>query len=204
MSADWLPLFPLQVVLLPGMSLPLHVFEPRYRLMIRTCIERKEEFGVVLAHGKGIAEIGCSAQIVRITHEFSDGRFNILTIGRRRFRLGQVSDELPYLRGEVEFLPEEEPEAMPAEPSELLHLWPEAYRLATGEQRVPERTSEFSALSYFIAATLPLDLETRQAVLQAESESARLGLLEDRLREWLPRLHRIAHLKKTAAGNGHG
>lgn len=204
MSADWLPLFPLQVVLLPGMSLPLHIFEPRYRLMIRTCIDRKEEFGVVLAQGKGMAETGCSAQIVRITREFSDGRLNILTIGRRRFRIGRVSDELPYLRGEVEFLPEEEPEAFVAEPPELMRLWPEAYRLATGEQRAPERTPAFTALSYFIAATLPLDVETRQAVLQAGSESARLGILEDRLGEWLPRLRRVTHLKEKAAGNGHG
>jgi len=186
------------------MSLPLHIFEPRYRLMIRTCFDRKEEFGVVLAQGKGMAETGCSAQIVRITREFSDGRLNILTIGRRRFRVGRVSDELPYLQGEVEFLPEETPEAMAAEPAGLMRLWPEAYRLATGGERVPERTPEFTELSYFIAATLPLDLETRQAVLQAESERARLGILEDRLREWLPRLRRLTHVKEKAAGNGHG
>jgi len=204
MTSGWLPLFPLQVVLLPGMSLPLHIFEPRYRLMIRRCIERKEEFGVVLAQAKGIAEVGCSAQIVRITREFSDGRFNILTVGRRRFRLGEISDELPYLQAEVEFLPEEGPEPEPAEPSDLMHLWPEAYRLATGEQSLPERGPEFTALSYFIAATLPLDLEIRQAVLQAESEAARRSLLEEKLVAWLPHLRRVARRKEKAAGNGHG
>lgn len=205
MSGLWLPLFPLQVVLFPGMSLPLHIFEPRYRLMIRTCLERKEEFGVVLARRKGMAQIGCTAKILHISREFPDGRFDILTLGRRRFRIGALSDELPYLQAEVDFFAEGTgPEPAPTQINQLVQLWPEAYRLATGETHTPEQPPEFGSLSYFIAATLPFELETRQEVLEAEPEALRLRLLTERLSTWLPRLRRLAHVKERAAGNGRG
>ena len=205
MSDEWLPLFPLQVVLFPGMSLPLHIFEPRYRLMVRTCLERKGEFGVVLARKKSFAEVGCSAEIAEITRKFPDGRFNILTLGRRRFRIRELSDELAYQQAEVEFFTgETESKPSPEEVAKLLPLFREAYRFSTGDAEEPERPPEFSDLSYFIAATLPFDLETRQEILETEPETARLRLVEERLRDWLPRLRRISRLRARAAGNGHG
>jgi hypothetical protein len=111
---------------------------------------------------------------------------------------------LPYLQAEVELLAEGDAENLPELSAGLKQLWQEAHELAVGEELAPARDPAFGAFSYFIAATLPLDLETRQAILQAETERTRLALLEDRLREWLPRLRRVARVKKKAAGNGHG
>ena len=106
-----LPLFPLNVVLFPGMVLPLHIFEPRYREMINLCIESKTPFGVVL-HADGQKEgvpaeptmVGTAARIVRVKRE-PDGRLNITSVGTQRFRIEEFDRSAPYLKGIVRPLP---------------------------------------------------------------------------------------------------
>lgn len=109
-----LPLFPLRSVLCPGVALPLHIFEERYRLMIGRCLERDEPFGVVLLRegrevgplGGAIAAVGTSA-VIRRAGRYPDGRLDILTVGQQRFHLDAVdSDSEPYLVGSVTFLDE--------------------------------------------------------------------------------------------------
>ncbi len=110
-----IPLFPLHSVLCPGVALPLHIFEERYRLMIARCIERGEPFGVVLiregreagAPPERLAEIGTTA-VIRRAGRYPDGRLDIVTIGPRRFRVTSVSaDREPYLVGDVTLITEE-------------------------------------------------------------------------------------------------
>src|SRR5580698_5248754 len=79
-----LPLFPLEVVLLPGTPLPLHIFEPRYKEMIAECLSEKAPFGVVLALENGIAEVGCTAEIVTVAKQYPDGRIDLVAEGRKR------------------------------------------------------------------------------------------------------------------------
>jgi Lon protease-like protein len=109
-----IPLFPLRSVLCPGVALPLHIFEERYRLMINRCIERGEPFGVVLLHEgrevgplKGqVAAVGTTAAIRR-AGTYPDGRLDILTVGQQRFRLEGVDNvSEPYLVGRVSLLDE--------------------------------------------------------------------------------------------------
>ena len=103
-----LPLFPLNTVLFPGMPINLHIFEPRYKLMIEQCIQNDEPFGVVLIH-KGteasgpLAEphpIGCTAQITQV-ERLDDGRMNILAVGGERFQIRSLNLFEPYLVGTV-------------------------------------------------------------------------------------------------------
>jgi len=82
MRADRIPLFPLNVVLLPGADLPLHIFEPRYRKMVRDCLDNKTEFGMLLALVDGVAGTGCTAEILEVVKTYNDGRMDILTVGR--------------------------------------------------------------------------------------------------------------------------
>ena len=82
MSNVRLPLFPLNVVLLPGADLPLHIFEPRYRQMVRECLDTQTQFGMLLALPNGIAGTGCTAEILEVTKRYPDGRCDILTVGR--------------------------------------------------------------------------------------------------------------------------
>ena len=108
-----LPLFPLEVVLLPEELLPLHIFEDRYKEMIGECLAAKslgspgQEFGVVLAKKGEMEAVGCCARIVNLTRKYRDGRMDILTVGTRRFEVVLTNDEKPYLRGEVEFFEDE-------------------------------------------------------------------------------------------------
>jgi Lon protease-like protein len=109
-----LPLFPLHAVLCPGVALPLHIFEDRYRLMIDRCIERMEPFGVVLIRegretgrldGR-LADVGTTA-LIRQAGRTDDGRMNIMTVGGRRFRIAGLDEHTePYLLGNVEMLDE--------------------------------------------------------------------------------------------------
>jgi len=109
-----LPLFPLHTVLCPGVALPLKVFEERYRLMVRRCLEHDQPFGVVLirdgrevgAGATSIATVGTIAEI-REASKYSDGRFDLLVVGTRRFRIESVAvGREPYLVGEVTELDE--------------------------------------------------------------------------------------------------
>jgi Lon protease-like protein len=98
-----IPLFPLNVVLLPRMPLPLHIFEERYRTMVRECLEAGTEFGVVHSHGSNIFSNGCTAGIERVIKEYDDGRMDILTIGQSRFSIGQIVDEKAYLEADISY-----------------------------------------------------------------------------------------------------
>jgi Lon protease-like protein len=112
-----LPLFPLKTVLFPGMPLPLHIFEERYKLMIQTCLDAGQVFGVVLIR-KGrealgpLADtypIGCTARITQV-EQLPDGRMNILAIGHERFRMLSLDNQsMPYLIGTVKSFPFVEP-----------------------------------------------------------------------------------------------
>jgi Lon protease-like protein len=122
-----LPLFPLRAVLCPGVALPLHIFEARYRLMVNRCIDRGEPFGVVLLReGREVgplrgqvADIGTTA-VIRRAGTYPDGRIDILTVGQQRFRLDEVdSDSEPYLVGRVTLL--EEPTGSSVEAAERAH-----------------------------------------------------------------------------------
>ncbi len=111
-----LPLFPLRLVLFPGQVLPLHIFEPRYRMMINQCVEEELPFGVVLMREdtpdwrdyNGDVElpyeIGTTAHIRRM-ERLADGRLNIITLGLHRFRVRKLRFDMPYLQGDVEAFP---------------------------------------------------------------------------------------------------
>ena len=96
-----LPLFPLEVVLLPGTPLPLHIFEPRYKEMIGECRAGNQPFGVVRAQDEGIAEIGCTAEVVNVTKEYPDGRLDLIAVGRQRFEVLELNQERSFVRAEV-------------------------------------------------------------------------------------------------------
>jgi Lon protease-like protein len=100
-----IPLFPLQLVLFPGVALPLHIFEPRYRLMVKRCLELNRPFGVVRSGNDGLSEIGTLAEIREATR-YVDGRWDIVALGTQRFRITNFDRSAAYLQAEVELLDE--------------------------------------------------------------------------------------------------
>src|SRR3984893_18695331 len=107
MRATRIPLFPLEVVLFPGMPLPLHIFEQCYRIMTARCVHENLEMGIILAAESGIVTIGCTAEIVEKLKEYPDGRTDILCEGRALFRVIEIVNEKQYQEDIAEFLPED-------------------------------------------------------------------------------------------------
>jgi len=201
-ATERIPLFPLEVVLFPGMVLPLHIFESRYKLMIRRCLRTGEPFGVALIRGEEIARIGCTAQILRLLRQYDDGRMDILTVGQRRCRIAELFREQPYLEAEVGFLEESDEPTTPAS-QQLIELYGQCHQLVFG--RPPEETAApagSGSFAFRIASEIPLELEARQEVLETDRESHRQTLLLLHLQEQLPALARLDELRHRAGGNG--
>ena len=197
MQDGLLPLFPLQVVLLPGSQLPLHIFEDRYKEMIGEVLRDKLEFGVVLASEKGIVNTGCTASVERVLREYPDGRLDILTRGRRRFEVLLLNEERSFLRGAVEFFDDDEPDSAEPAPSDLLQSAMAGFMEAGSENSSDPR------LSFRLAQEIP-DLGFRQTLLAMRSENERMRRIADFLPGLLERRRRIQHTKNVAGSNGHG
>ena len=188
---EMLPLFPLGAVLYPGMLLPLHIFEERYRQLVRDLLARPEpgRFGVI-AIRKGretgingvhsLYEIGCTATLRRVD-KLDDGRFDLVTVGTQRFRLLAIDQTLPYLQGEIELLAEDAVDQAAAAP--FVRALQSAFRTyldALTERggatvRIEDLPSDPVLLSFVVAATMVIDLPERQSLLDEPNTVRRLG-----------------------------
>jgi len=196
-----LPLFPLDVVLLPGTPLPLHIFEPRYKEMIRECLARNAPFGVVRALQNGIADIGCTAEILTVTKEYPDGRLDLVAQGRKRFEVLELNRERSFLRAEILVLPDHPAELRPEAGARAVELHREILSLAGTVQDLSG--VDHGELSFHLAGSLPLDLDFKQKLLATRSEGDRLAALTTYLEEVLPGLRRAARVREKTGGNGH-
>jgi Lon protease-like protein len=197
-----LPLFPLDVVLLPGTPLPLHIFEPRYREMISECLDRSQHFGVLRGKEQELAEIGCTAEILTVTKKYPDGRMDIVTEGRARFEVLQLNKERSFLQAEVLYLQDEAGVGSREEITQAVKLHGEIMTLAGAE---PEKSSEVDEgqLSFHLAGSLPLDLDFKQTLLGMKSEGERLRAIISFFETILPTMRRTVHVRRKAGGNGH-
>jgi Lon protease-like protein len=194
------PLFPLGIVALPTESVPLHVFEDRYRTMIEECLDGESEFGIVWLSDDELKPVGCACEIERVLERDDEGRLTILVRGTRVFRLLERQDDLPYPAGVVEFLPER------AEPldGEIAHEAHELY----GElvEQATDRTlseQELAAMSaYGMAATVDFGTDAKQELLELRSENARLRLLTLLFRAAIKQLELSERAQLRARSNG--
>jgi Lon protease-like protein len=188
--AELLPLFPLTTVLFPEMLLPLHIFEPRYRLLVRRCMDEDKPFGVVLIRsGEEVGAtpephaIGTEAKIMAFS-PLSDGRSYIVVRGGRRFTVEEaIPDTEPYLVGRVRYLDEEDGEGASARAAIAVEAYGQyivAVMAVTEDARgdraivdelatVPPREA-----AYRIAASLAVDASERQRLLELPTDAARL------------------------------
>lgn len=186
-----IPLFPLNTVIFPGWPMPLHIFEPRYKEMIRHCVETQEPFGIVLIE-EGEAEfdtavtphrIGCTVAITQLERT-EDGRLYIMTVGQERFRIHKLKHHKPYLVGEVEML-DYEMEDRGVLDTAVTHLRPLVIDYFSALAQVEDESdidatqipSDPEELSYLAAAILQVNLETKQSMLGARKASSLLTYL---------------------------
>ena len=205
MRPDRIPLFPLNVVLFPGADLPLHIFEPRYRQMVRDCLDNKSEFGMLLALENGIAGTGCTAEILEVAKKYDDGRMDILTVGREPFRVVELFTDDPLLEGAVDYLDDRQSIASPQTRKSLVELYEACHTLIFGDYPHDEALADpEDRLSYAVAAKLPMDLLWKQRILELRTEAERQERLLAYLRDWAPHLQKEESLHRRAAGNGSG
>jgi Lon protease-like protein len=200
-SLALLPLFPLELVLLPGTPLPLHIFEPRYKEMIAECISAEAPFGVVRAFDEGIAEVGCTAEIITVTKEYPDGRMDLVCEGRKRFEVLKVNRDRSFLRAEVLIVPDDPEVAVQDERAKAVQLHLEILSLAGAIQDLS--AADQNQLSFYLAGSLPLDLDFKQKLLAMRSEGQRIQAVAAYLENVLPQLRRAARAREKAGGNGH-
>jgi Lon protease-like protein len=213
--SEQLPMFPLNTVLFPGATMPLHVFEDRYRALVHHLLTIPDKslrlFGVVAiregyevgAHGaQSVHRVGCVAQMTSVKPH-ADGRFDIEVVGRRRLRLNAMDTSGPYLVGDVDLLGEGPP-ALPGGDDEVERTLAtfETYRERLAELRGAEvldaslpRDPEY--LSFTLAATCPLTLRERQALLEVDDPRERLVMLRHAMREEMRAMRAIPSLPAT-------
>jgi Lon protease-like protein len=196
-----IPLFPLDVVLFPGTPLPLHIFEPRYKEMIAECLAQHRTFGVIRALEQGLAEIGCTAEIITVVKEYPDGRLDLVTEGRQRFELLRVNQERSFFQAEILILHDEPGTPSPQDTARALQLQSELLAIAGAKQDLPAPGT--SLLSFHLAGSLPLDLDFKQKLLSSRSEPERLSLLISYFETIIPNLRRATTARAKAGGNGH-
>jgi len=209
-----LPLFPLEIVLLPEEPLPLHIFEDRYKTMIGECLKAKaagsgqQEFGVVLAKDKEIQTAGCSARIINLTRKYPDGRMDIFTVGARRFEIlvtNPDDDATPYIRAGVEYFDDDAGGDSPADPDadHAIELFRKVMRKLHKDSEMPIHLPKpYRYLSFRIAAALPLDLDFKQELLTVRNEPERLQQVVDAIEVLIPQIEMVQKTRNKAGGNG--
>lgn len=198
-----IPLFPLDVVLLPRMQLPLHIFEPRYKVMISRCLEEKIEFGMILAANNNVATMGCTAEIIRKTKDYADGRMDIATEGRAVFRLADLLHEKEYYEGIVEYVKDELGVLNPETERQLAVAFEQSQVLLFGRPWTNPSPGEAATLAYRMAAMVPMEIEKRQTLLQTSSEQGRREIVLEWLGAFVPKLAEQQSARRRAGGNGH-
>jgi uncharacterized protein len=186
-----IPLFPLGSVLYPGLVLPLHIFEDRYRQLVADLLAEPEprQFGVIaIRQGRetgvdgvsALYEMGCTAEL-RQVEPYDDGRFDLITVGMQRFKLLGLGAADPYLTGDIELLadgPGDEDEAALAVPA--VQHWFQTYLDVLTERggariTIPELPDEPVLLSYLVAAAVVVDLPVKQRLLEEPDARRRLA-----------------------------
>lgn len=212
-----LPLFPLPVVLFPGVPLPLHIFEPRYRQMLQDISLTKNLFGLAYfdpnLSGNEIppaGSVGCVAEVTE-TQTLPDGRANILTLGVIRYRIDSyIEGGAPYLVARVSFFEDEEEDeellAGPAkEVADTFTRIAQAVRTLNDERAaLPDiSNTEPQRLSFLVAAAMEIEVEIKQHLLEMRSTSKRLTRLREMLGSAVKGYEERARIHELAKGNGH-
>jgi len=212
-----LPLFPLPVVLFPGVPLPLHIFEPRYRQMLDDIRITNNLFGLAYFDSStaeldvpAVGQIGCVAEVTE-TQTFPDGRSNILTIGVVRYRIeSYVENGDPYFVARVQFFEDDEEDEnalteAAAEVAETFTRIAQAVRTINDERAILPDISdtEPQRLSFLVAAAMEVEVEVKQELLELRSTSERLQRLRRLLNQAVDGYEERARVHELAKGNGH-
>lgn len=213
-----IPIFPLTIVQFPGVITPLHIFEPRYRQLLKDILPGSKTFGIVFP-GEGkeddvpeVGRVGCTVEVIA-HEEQADGRSNILCAGQDRFRILQLVEGAPYYQAEVEIFEDDLAFDSLTDITErakelflrIIAAGKKLRDLSDAEEReTPDLPEDAVALSFIIAASLDVELEEKQLWLEMTSTNRRLSILSNNLKELVETYELRAKVHKIARTNGHG
>ena len=206
-SSQIIPLFPLGVVLLPEMNMPLHIFEERYKLMMKDCLEEQKGFGLVYYDGAHIKTTGCVARITRVIKRYSDGRMDILTKGQWRFEIEEIFENKSYLEAKVQLFDDDDID----DPDIKYDISDRAKALINELAALNKKAGEtftFNSinsqqLSFIIAGMDGFSYDEKQEFLEMRSTEKRLKKGVEVLAKIIERIKLNAEIKKIVGGNGH-
>ncbi len=196
-----LPLFPLDLVLVPGEVLPLHIFEPRYRTMISRAYADRSEFGILRQREDKLESVGCAAKVQDVTDRLEDGRFNIHAVGSRRFVVRSYDSSEECLQAVIEFFGDDTPaQADASKVQAMLGAAVKVKRLTGASSARWDPNHPW--LSFRIAADLPLAAGPKQKLLETRTEIERVELLTGYLQGVIAKSERRKKREQLVRGNG--
>lgn len=204
-------LFPLGLVLFPESVLPLHIFEQRYKNLIKDCMGTGTEFGINLMLASKVYDVGCTAKVKAVIKEYEDGKMDITVGGFRRYRLGSyAAGSRIYYEGEVEYFDDDSLESR--EPDTIdLSLLDECVRFYNeisdivkiiSIRKIEMRSLDTRLPAFFIAQKSGMSLKQKQELLEMRSENKRLLTLRNHLKEILPMLRKAENINRIIRNDG--
>jgi Lon protease-like protein len=215
-----IPIFPLPLVQFPGALTPLHIFEPRYRQMLKDVMDKDKIFGVLYRNDETLPDaeqqppgsVGCTVEVA-VVQGLPDGRSNILCVGGSRYRLLKYVEGAPYLQAEVEFFDDEPTfDDLSTQTSRVKHLFQRvlvASRKLKDESdreanEVPELPDDAQALSFIVTAYLDIEANEKQGLLELTDTRERLREVNEILEKLAKDYELRAVVHQVAKKNGHG
>jgi Lon protease-like protein len=207
-SETIIPIFPLGLVLLPRMNLPLHIFEDRYKQMIKACLADDRVFGIVYFSGKQFETKGCTARIIDILKRYDDGRLDITTRGENRFKIEALFEQKPFLEAQVEFFDD-----APPQNSELEISQKQAHTCIQLLKEINAMTAQYTnsdfndrldpkAVSFLAAACEGFSYQEKQRFLEMTVTVKRLQKTAQALEKLVHRLTITREIERIIGGNG--
>lgn len=197
-----IPIFPLPLVVCPEETLPLHIFEERYKAMIAYCRSENKPFGVSLAYNNKLYPIGCAVELEEIVTEYPDGRMDIITIGVMRYKMLETYKDKPYMRAAVEFFDDDGEPTDPSLRQRVITLHLKFIELLQGETTIEDYDLN-ERVSFRVAQSAGFDVLQKQKVLEMTNENKRLELLIEHFEKIIPDIERTEEIKRRVRSNGH-
>lgn len=199
-------LFPLSIVLFPDSAYPLHIFEERYKELMKDCIENEDEFGINFMTSSKMAEVGCTARISDIMKKYPDGKLDILVVGVKRFRVKHFTEgEKPYYLAEIEYFDDDDlavDKLMLINCLDLFNTIADKIRTIKID-KININKLETEQPSFQIAQKAGMTAEQKQILLEMRSENTRLGYLSNHLRKLLPIVNEAESITKIIKNDGY-
>lgn len=206
METTLIPIFPLPLVACPSETVPLHIFEHRYRDLIAWCRERQSagqaaEFGIFLDYQNQVSPVGCAVRLQRVLREHDDGRLDIVVLGQSRCRMLERFHDHSYDSAQIEMVVDDEDDWDEALATRAFTLHRAFILMITGAEPEEESYSGRTSLSFFLAQTAGMMALQKQALLEMRSENSRLELLIRHFEKLINRIKTVQQVVQSVRGS---